>query len=133
MNGSFNLFQGMSQQPLNLGNGYQRNTLDFSRPLSSFSGGYNQKMQPLGNATAEPMNGYMPYAAPAMQPTEDALQMAPSLLAPMPEKKGIGMASMDAQGAQAKAEQMAAQGSPMLSQAPQMGGRYQRKFQGLLG
>lgn len=129
----FNLFNGMSHQPLQLGNGYQRNTLDFSRPLSSFSGGYNQQMQPLSSATQEPVGGYMPYTAPAMQPMEDARQMAPGLLATMPEKKGMGMASMDAQSAQAKAEQMAAQGSPMLSQVPQMGGRYQRKFQGLLG
>lgn len=136
MNGMFNLFNGMSQQPLQLGNGYQRNTLDFSRPLSSFSGGYNQQMQPLSSATQEPVGGFMPYTAPAMQPMEDARQMAPSLLTQAPEQGGQSSGindGMSAQGAQAKAEQMASQGSPMLSQVPQIGGRYQRKFQGLLG
>ena len=136
MNGSFNLFQGMSQQPLQFANGYQRNTLDFSRPMSSIQNGYNQQMQPLSSATQEPVGGYMPYTAPALQPIEDARQMAPSLLAPAPEKKGMGSSPYDlsmAQGAQAKAEQMAAKGSPMLSQVQQMGGRYQRQYKGLLG
>lgn len=135
MGNMFSFFRGSRQQPLQFADGYNRNSLDFSRPLSSFGGGYNQQMQPLESATQQPTGGYMPFNPTPAPEMESAKQLAPSLLSSVMQKvmKSDPVALAGAQSAQAKAEQMSAQGSPMLSQVQQMGGRYQRRFSGLLG
>lgn len=133
---NFSFLQGIKQQPLELSGGFNRNSLDFSRPLSVFSGGYNQQMSPLSSATQEPVDGYMQFNAPPPPAMESGQQMAPSLLAPAPEQRGATTSPVNegkAGDIRLKAEQMAAQGSPMLSQVQQMGGRYQRQYKGLLG
>jgi len=77
----------------------------------------------------------MQFRPPEPLPMENARQLAPSLLAAPEQSQNPQGATdgMSAQAAQSKAEAMAAQGSPMLSQVQQMGGRYQRRYNGLLG
>jgi len=135
MNNQFSFLQGIRPQPLQFSGGYNRSSLDFSRPLSNFAGGYNQQMQPLETATQEPVGGYMKFNPPATPAAETAQQSAPSLLGyAQPSENNSGDADLAAaKGVLAKTEQMTAQGSPMLSQVQQMGGRYQRRYTGLLG
>ena len=135
---NFSFLQGYRPQPLEFAGGYNRNSLDFARPLSSFAGGYNQQMNPLDTATPDPVGGYTAYA-PMQPPMETAQQIAPSLLA-APSPSGGSQLSMSsgAGGAAGMAEGMVnamskVQDSPMLSQVQQMGGRYRRQMQGLLG
>lgn len=135
---NFSFLQGYRQQPLEFANGYNRNSLGFSRPLSSFADGYNQQINPLSTATPEPVNGYTMYAP--MQPQmETAQQIAPTLLS-APSGSGGSQLNMSSGsgGAAGMAEGMVnamskVQDSPMLSQVQQMGGRYRRQIQGLLG
>lgn len=95
-------------------------------------------MQPLETATQDPVNGYTQYK-PMQPPMETAQQLAPSLLSMNTGTGGSQLGLSSGQGGAAGiAEGMVnamskVQDSPMLSQVQQMGGRYRRQMQGLLG